>query len=240
MNNPVLSHQSIVLVDDDRNILTSVSIALEAEGYRVETYTDGASALEGLLAKAPNLAIFDIKMPRMDGMELLRRLRQKSDLPVIFLTSKDDEIDELFGLKMGADDFITKPFSQRLLVERVRAVLRRAAARNEPVKPGAEPPTSLKRGHLLMDQERHTCTWKGASVTLTVTEFLILQALAQRPGVVKSRDALMDAAYSDQVYVDDRTIDSHIKRLRKKFKQVDDSFGMIETLYGVGYRFREA
>ncbi|MBK8456171.1 MAG: response regulator transcription factor [Phyllobacteriaceae bacterium] len=230
---------TIALVDDDRNILTSVSIALEAEGYRVETYTDGASALEGLAARPPNLAVLDIKMPRMDGMELLRRLRQKTDLPVIFLTSKDDEIDELFGLKMGADDFIKKPFSQRLLVERVRAVLRRAAAKENGAKPGAPQAKMLERGQLLMDQERHACTWKGEPVTLTVTEFLILQALAQRPGVVKSRDALMDAAYDEQVYVDDRTIDSHIKRLRKKFKAVDDDFDMIETLYGVGYRFRE-
>lgn len=232
--------QTIALVDDDRNILTSVSIALESEGYRVETYTDGASALDGLMARPPNLAIFDIKMPRMDGMELLRRLRQKSDLPVIFLTSKDDEIDELFGLKMGADDFITKPFSQRLLVERVKAVLRRVAARDGTAKPTGQQAKSLERGQLVMDQERHTCTWKGEPVTLTVTEFLILHSLAQRPGVVKSRDALMDAAYDEQVYVDDRTIDSHIKRLRKKFKVVDDSFEMIETLYGVGYRFREA
>ncbi len=232
--------QTIALVDDDRNILTSVSIALESEGYRVETYTDGASALDGLTARPPNLAIFDIKMPRMDGMELLRRLRQKSDLPVIFLTSKDDEIDELFGLKMGADDFITKPFSQRLLVERVKAVLRRVAAREGAAKNPGQPTKSLQRGQLEMDQERHTCTWKGEPVTLTVTEFLILHSLAQRPGVVKSRDALMDAAYDEQVYVDDRTIDSHIKRLRKKFKVVDDDFEMIETLYGVGYRFREA
>ncbi|KAB2681669.1 MULTISPECIES: response regulator transcription factor [Brucella/Ochrobactrum group] len=232
--------QTIALVDDDRNILTSVSIALESEGYRVETYTDGASALDGLMTRPPNLAIFDIKMPRMDGMELLRRLRQKSDLPVIFLTSKDDEIDELFGLKMGADDFITKPFSQRLLVERVKAVLRRVAARDGTAKPTGQQAKSLERGQLVMDQERHTCTWKGEPVTLTVTEFLILHSLAQRPGVVKSRDALMDAAYDEQVYVDDRTIDSHIKRLRKKFKAVDDDFEMIETLYGVGYRFREA
>jgi len=237
---------TIALVDDDRNILTSVSIALEAEGYKVETYTDGASALDGLLQRPPQLAIFDIKMPRMDGMELLRRLRQKSDLPVIFLTSKDEEIDELFGLKMGADDFITKPFSQRLLVERVKAVLRRVAAREAAAngvtpasKPGAVQTKSLERGQLVMDQERHTCTWKGLPVTLTVTEFLILHALALRPGVVKSRDALMDAAYDEQVYVDDRTIDSHIKRLRKKFKMADDDFDMIETLYGVGYRFRE-
>ncbi|MDH4440539.1 MAG: response regulator transcription factor [Rhizobium sp.] len=240
--------QTIALVDDDRNILTSVSIALEAEGYKVETYTDGASALDGLLARPPHLAIFDIKMPRMDGMELLRRLRQKSDIPVIFLTSKDEEIDELFGLKMGADDFITKPFSQRLLVERVKAILRRAASRENlaatggsAAKPGSEQQArTLERGQLVMDQERHTCTWKGDPVTLTVTEFLILQSLAQRPGVVKSRDALMDAAYDEQVYVDDRTIDSHIKRLRKKFKMVDTDFDMIETLYGVGYRFREA
>lgn len=231
---------TIALVDDDRNILTSVSIALETEGYKVETYTDGASALDGLSTKRPDLAVFDIKMPRMDGMELLRRLRQKSDLPVIFLTSKDDEIDELFGLKMGADDFITKPFSQRLLVERVKAVLRRSAARSEGVvREGAAKTSTLERGHLTMDQERHTSQWKGRSVTLTVTEFLILFALAQRPGVVKSRDSLMDAAYDDQVYVDDRTIDSHIKRLRKKFKQTDDDFDMIETLYGVGYRFKE-
>ncbi len=230
---------TIALVDDDRNILTSVSIALENEGYRVQTYTDGASALEGLKQTPPDLAIFDIKMPRMDGMELLRRLRQKSDLPVIFLTSKDEEIDELFGLKMGADDFIRKPFSQRLLVERVKAVLRRAGSR-EPTAIKEGDARVLERGLLVMDPERHTCTWKGLQVTLTVTEFLILQALATRPGVVKSRNALMDAAYDDQVYVDDRTIDSHIKRLRKKFKSVDDDFEMIETLYGVGYRFKEA
>ena len=238
---------TIALVDDDRNILTSVSIALEAEGYRIQTYTDGASALDGLRQSPPDLAIFDIKMPRMDGMELLRRLRQKSDMPVIFLTSKDEEIDELFGLKMGADDFITKPFSQRLLVERVKAVLRRASSREAAAagvapsaKPGDVQARSLERGQLSMDQERHTCTWKGEPVTLTVTEFLILHALAQRPGVVKSRDSLMDAAYDEQVYVDDRTIDSHIKRLRKKFKMVDSDFDMIETLYGVGYRFRES
>lgn len=233
----------IALVDDDRNILTSVSLTLEAEGYTVSTYTDGASGLEGLTADTPDLAILDIKMPRMDGMELLRRLRQKTDIPVIFLTSKDEEIDELFGLKMGADDFITKPFSQRLLVERVKAILRRAAPKDPSAPAGsadATPSKSLiERGALVMDEERHTCTWRGKNVTLTVTEFLILQSLAVRPGVVKSRNALMDAAYDDQVYVDDRTIDSHIKRLRKKFKVTDDDFEMIETLYGVGYRFKE-
>src|ERR1700720_3187655 len=232
------SMPTIALGDDDRNILTSVSLSLEAEGYRIQTYTDGASALEGLKANPPDMAIFDIKMPRMDGMELLRRLRQKSDLPVIFLTSKDEEIDELFGLKMGADDFIRKPFSQRLLVERVKAVLRRASPKDATAPKEADTKV-LERGLLRMDPERHTCTWKNEAVTLTVTEFLILQALASRPGVVKSRNALMDAAYDDQVYVDDRTIDSHIKRLRKKFKGTDDSFDMIETLYGVGYQFKE-
>ncbi len=230
---------TIALVDDDRNILTSVSIALEAEGYRVMTYSDGASALDGFKTSPPDVAVLDIKMPRMDGMEMLRRLRQKSDMPVIFLTSKDEEIDELFGLKMGADDFIRKPFSQRLLVERVKAVLRRSTAK-DPTNPKEADAKVLERGLLRMDPERHICTWKSEAVTLTVTEFLILRALASRPGVVKSRNALMDAAYDDQVYVDDRTIDSHIKRLRKKFKSVDDAFDMIETLYGVGYRFKEA
>ena len=229
---------TIALVDDDRNILTSVGMALENEGYSVQKYSDGAAALQGLQDNLPDMAIFDIKMPRMDGMELLRRIRQKSDLPVIFLTSKDEEIDELFGLKMGADDFIKKPFSQRLLVERVKAVMRRIVNR----EPGAAPTEAAKvieRGKLAMDPDRHSCTWDGKPVTLTVTEFLILQSLAQRPGIVKSRDALMDAAYDDQVYVDDRTIDSHIKRLRKKFNAVDEAFDGIETLYGVGYRLKE-
>jgi two-component system, OmpR family, response regulator ChvI len=230
---------SIALVDDDRNILTSLRVALEAEGYKIRTYNDGASALEGLTETPADLAILDIKMPRMDGMELLRRLRQQTDMPVIFVTSKDEEIDQLFGLKMGADDYISKPYSPRLLVERVKTILRRSGK----IEPGGPAPTQaaiLERGKLKMDPERHTCHWDSKSVTLTVTEFLILQALAQRPGVVKSRDALMDAAYDDQVYVDDRTIDSHIKRLRKKFKEVDDDFDVIETLYGVGYRFKEA
>jgi two-component system, OmpR family, response regulator ChvI len=229
---------TIALVDDDRNIVTSLRMLLETEGYKIQAYTDGASALDGLTADPPDMAILDIKMPRMDGMELLRRLRQRTEMPVIFLTSKEDEIDELFGLKMGADDFIRKPFSQRLLVERVKAVLRRFAPKDQSA-PRESDAKALERGQLRMDPERHTCTWNGEPVTLTVTEFLILQALAQRPGVVKSRNALMDAAYDDQVYVDDRTIDSHIKRLRKKFKAVDSDFEMIETLYGVGYRFKE-
>jgi two-component system, OmpR family, response regulator ChvI len=232
---------TIALVDDERSITTTLRMALEQEGYKVRVYNDGASALEALTEDPPDLAILDIKMPRMDGMELLRRLRQQTQLPVIFLTSKDEEIDELFGLKMGADDYIAKPFSQRLVVERVKAVLRRFA----PAKEGAAGAPAvaaqiLERGKLRLDPERHMCHWDGKNVTLTVTEFLILQALALRPGVVKSRDALMDAAYDDQVYVDDRTIDSHIKRLRKKFKVADDDFDVIETLYGVGYRFKEA
>jgi two-component system response regulator ChvI len=230
---------TIALVDDDRNILTSVSIALETEGYRITTYTDGSSALDGFNSNLPDLAILDIKMPRMDGMETLRRLREKSDLPVIFLTSKDEEFDELFGLKMGADDFVRKPFSQRLLVERVKSVLRRRGGEQGTVRKETEAAKVLERGQLRIDPERHMCTWKNEPVTLTVTEFLIVQALAVRPGVVKSRNALMDAAYDDQIYVDDRTIDSHVKRVRKKFKQVDDSFDMIDTLYGVGYRFKE-
>ena len=230
---------TIALVDDDRNILTSVSIALESKGYRINTYTDGVSALDGFRTKPPDLAVLDIKMPRMDGMETLRRLRQKSDLPVIFLTSKEEEIDELFGLKMGADDFIRKPFSHRLLVERVKVLLRRAMPKDG--VPAREPDSddALERGQLRIDPERHTCTWKNEPVILTVTEFLILQALASRPGVVKSRNALMDVAYGEEGYVDDRTIDSHIKRLRKKFRARDVDFDMVETLYGIGYRFKE-
>jgi two-component system response regulator ChvI len=228
----------IALVDDDHNILTSVSMALEAEGYRIMTYSDGASALKGFKTSPPDLAILDMKMPGMDGMELLRRLRQDSDMPVIFLTSKDEEIDELFALKIGADDFIRKPFSRRLLVERIKVLLRRTTPKDSHnVK---EPPTNvIERGQLLVNPERHTCMWMGKPVALTVTEFLILQSLASRPGVVKSRNALMDAAYDDDIHVDDRTIDSHIKRMRCKFKTVDDAFDMIDTLYGVGYRFRE-
>src|ERR1700692_856717 len=184
---------TIALVDDDRNILTSVSIALEAEGYRIMTYTDGVSAFDGFKTSPPDLAILDIKMPRMDGMEMLRRLREKSDMPVIFLSSKEDEIDELFGLKMGAEDFIRKPFSQRILIERVRAVLRRHMRKDTPAKEVQAKP--IERGVLRMDPERHSCTWKNEPVTLTVTEFRILQALVSRPGVVRSRNALMGVAY---------------------------------------------
>src|SRR5438067_6974346 len=230
---------NIAMVDDDKHILDSVSMLLEQEGYHVRTFTDGAAALTALTTTPPDLAILDIKMPRMDGLELLRRLRQANpDLPVIFLTSKDEEIDELTGLNAGADDYIRKPFSHRLLLERVKAVLRR----REKNTPGTAEPRHevMVRGNLVLDPQRHECTWDGKPVRLTVTEFLILQSLAQRPGFVKSRDNLMDSAYDDQVYVDDRTIDSHIKRLRKKFKVVDDEFDSIETLYGVGYRYKES
>lgn len=233
---------SIALVDDDRNILTSVSIALQSEGFTVRVYSDGETALKALIDNPPDLAVLDIKMPRMDGMELLRRLREKSAVPTIFLTSKDDELDEALGLAMGADDYITKPFSQRLLIARIRAILRRTEERARPEPESAAdspPPERIVRGRLEMDPARHRVKWRGADVTLTVTEFLILEALAQRPGFVKSRDQLMDAAYQDDVYVDDRTIDSHIKRLRRKFRQVDGEFKAIETLYGVGYRFAE-
>lgn len=230
----------IALVDDDRNILTSVAMTLETEGFDVETYTDGQSALDAFARSMPDLAILDIKMPRMDGMDLLQRLRQKSLLPVIFLTSKDDEIDEILGLRMGADDYVTKPFSQRLLLERIRSLLRRKDA-NEGKLVGDESEDTkvIVRGELSIDPLRHSVTWKGLNVTLTVTEFLLLQALAQRPGFVKTRDQLMDVAYDEQIYVDDRTIDSHIKRLRKKMRSVDNSFSAIETLYGIGYRYNE-
>ncbi len=228
---------TIALVDDDRNILTSVSIALEAEGFNVRCYSDGAEALRGLSAQPVDLAILDIKMPRMDGMELLTQLRKQTAMPVIFLTSKDDEVDELLGLRMGADDYIKKPFSQRLLVERIRTLLRRGELARG--KPQGETEPMIQRGDLLLDPARHLCTWRSLPVELTVTEFLILQSLATRPGHVKSRDQLMDAAYGEHIYVDDRTIDSHIKRLRKKFKVVDDEFQQIETLYGVGYRYRD-
>ncbi len=228
---------NIVLVDDDQNILTSVSMAFEAEGHQVKTYEDGAAALAAIEAGPPDLVVSDIKMPTMDGMELLRRIRQQSDLPLIFLTSKDEEIDEVLGLTMGADDYVKKPFSQRLLLERVKAVLRRRNAAAVPTK--EEEKQIVRRGDLVLDPMRHSCVWREQAVTLTVTEFLILEALAQRPGFVKTRDALMDAAYDDQIYVDDRTIDSHIKRIRKKFRVVDKEFDAIETLYGVGYKYKE-
>ena len=233
----------IALVDDDRNILTTVSIALKSEGFVTRLYSDGETALKALLENPPDLAVFDIKMPKMDGLELLARVREHSALPVIFLTSKDDEADEELGLEQGADDYIAKPFSLRLLVARIRAILRRA----EPLREGAggndTPPAPtgpmIRQGRLFMDPARHTVTWDGRNVSLTVTEFLILEALAIRPGVIKSRNQLMDAAYPDDVFVDDRTVDSHIKRMRRKFRMVDPQFGAIDTLYGAGYSFTD-
>lgn len=236
--------QTIALVDDDRNILTSVQMALEQEGFQVRTFTDGESALQGLNARPVDLAVLDVKMPRMDGMELLQRLRQRSAMPVIFLTSKDDEQDEAEGLAMGADDYIAKPFSQRLLVARIRAILRRsatasAATGDDSGEAEALPGPIMVRGRLAIDPARHRVEWGGKPVSLTVTEFLILEALAQRPGIIKSRNQLMDAAYPDDVFVDDRTVDSHIKRLRRKFRAVDPEFAAVETLYGAGYSYTD-
>lgn len=251
---------SVVLVDDERNILTSLRMAFEAEGFRVRTYSDGLSAFEALTEEPADLGIFDIKMPRMDGLELLRRLRLVSDMPVMFLTSKDEEIDELFGLKMGADDYVAKPFSQRLVIERAKMILSRNQARHQEPIPWwtrltsywsikrerarrgttAEEFQIVRRGRLKLAPGSCEVYWNEMRVELTLTEFLILQCLASRPGVVKTRDALMDAAFDDQVYVDDRTIDSAVKRIRKKFKAIDEDFDTIETLYGVGYRFKES
>jgi len=229
--------QNIALVDDDRNILTSVSMALEAEGFNVKTYNDGEEGLKGIQSATPDLVVLDIKMPRMDGMEVLSKLREESAIPVIFLTSKDDEVDEVIGLRMGADDYITKPFSQRLLIERIRALLRRQELQN--TKKETKDEDIVERGDLALDDSRHLCTWKRQPVNLTVTEYLLLKALAQRPGHVKNRDQLIDLAYGENIYVDDRTIDSHIKRVRKKFRKIDPEFNQIETLYGVGYRYKE-
>ena len=229
----------IALVDDDRNILTSVKMTLEGEGFEIDTYSDGQSALEAFYRKQPDIVVLDIKMPRMDGMDLLQKMRPKISSPVIFLTSKDDEIDEVLGLSMGADDYIKKPFSQRLLVARIRALLRRQAQFSDSLVVGEKGRHLLERGALTMDPMRHAVTWKDSEISLTVTEFVLLQALAQRPGFVKSRDQLMDVAYDDQIYVDDRTIDSHIKSLRKKMRAVDSQFSCIETLYGIGYRYSD-
>lgn len=231
----------IALVDDDRNILASVSMLLESEGYSVLTYSDGEAGLKGLLEQPPDLAVLDIKMPRMDGMEVLTRLREQSRLPVIFLTSKDDEVDEVIGLRMGADDYIKKPFSQRLLLERIKALLRRKQTAEGTLAAADKPEGDevIVRGHLELDDRRHLCRWRGTGLDLTVTEYLLLKALALHPGHVRSRDQLIDLAYGENIYVDDRTVDSHIKRLRKKFKSVDARFNQIETLYGIGYRYKD-
>lgn len=227
----------IVLVDDDKNIVASVSIALESEGWDVTSYHDGEAGLAGILKQNPDLVVLDIKMPRMDGIEVLQKLREKSDIPVIFLTSKDDEVDEIVGLKMGADDYIIKPFSQRLLITRIQTLLRRQHHRQPANQTGGD--GVVHYGDLMLDKNRYLCAWQGQPLDLTVTEFLLLQTLAARPGHVKSREQLIEAAYGSQIYVDERTIDSHIKRIRKKFKKIDDSFDNVETLYGIGYKYKE-
>lgn len=227
----------ICLIDDDQNILASLSLALKSEKFEVETYSDGIAGLEALKDNNFDIAILDIKMPRLDGLEVLQKLRNSSDIPVIFLTSKDDEIDQLLGLKMGADDYITKPFSQKLLIERVKVILKRASFSNKENQVNND--SLIERGNLLLNMDRHECHWKEERIKLTVTEFLLLESLVNRPGYVKNRDQLMSAAYSDDLYVDDRTIDSHIKRIRRKFKAIDKDFNSIETLYGVGYRFNQ-
>ncbi|MFL2815990.1 MAG: response regulator transcription factor [Alphaproteobacteria bacterium] len=227
----------ICLIDDDQNILASLSLALKSEKFDVETYSDGIAGLEALKDNNFDIAILDIKMPRLDGLEVLQKLRNSSDIPVIFLTSKDDEIDQLLGLKMGADDYITKPFSQKLLIERVKVILKRASFSNKESQVNND--SLIERGNLLLNMDRHECHWKEERIKLTVTEFLLLESLVNRPGYVKNRDQLMSAAYSDDLYVDDRTIDSHIKRIRRKFKAIDKDFNSIETLYGVGYRFNQ-
>lgn len=227
----------IALVDDDQNILASVSMALEAEGFKITTYSNGQAALAGLQKNVPDLAVFDVKMPEMDGLELLQKFREFHDTPVIFLTSVDDEVDQILGLRLGADDYITKPFSQRLLIERIKVLLRRVDAGKSNDKNQKTKKTVI--GDLTMDDDRHLCAWRGQPVNLTVTEYLLVKTLVSRPGMVKTRDQLIDDAYGENIYVDDRTIDSHIKRVRKKFKKLDSDFDHIETLYGVGYRYRE-
>ena len=233
-----MSH-TIALVDDDHNLLTSLSIALKDDGFLVQTYANGDAVLRSMTASPVDLAVLDIKMPRMDGVELLKRLRQTSSLPVIFLTSKDEEIDELLCLKMGADDYIRKPFSLRLLIERIHTVLRRTDLANSVEYADDEVEPKIVHGDLELDPARHECSWQGEGFTLTVTEFLILKCLSSRPGYVRSRNQLMDAAYDDNINVTDRNIDCHIKRIRKKIKAIDKNFTHIETLYGIGYRYND-
>ena len=227
--------QTIALIDDDRNILTSISMALEKEGFKVQTYIDGETALVGLSRTPPDLAVIDIKMPRMDGEELLKRLRKKTSLPVIFLTSKDEEIDELLGLKLGADDFVKKSggFSIKVLIERIKVQLRKKNLGQEENK------NVISHGKLRLDPAQLECEWDGKQLPdkLTTTEFLIVKELAKRPGIIKERAQLMDIAYKENSEIEDRTIDSHVKRIRKKFKKIDQNFSAIETRYGSGYRW---
>ena len=235
---------TIALVDDEQSILTSVSLALEAEGYSVDTYKNGLEALQALESKDYDLGLFDIKMPKMDGNELLTKVRTSKnidlrDLPIIFLTSKDQEQDEIIGLRMGASGYIRKPFSQKLLNERIRTVLRIHTNRKENISKNQETKSNIKKGNLELDELKQLCFWKNQVIELTVAEFSLIKSLAQYPGVVKDRNQLMDAMYGDTIYVDDRTIDSHIKRLRKKFKSYDPNFDQIRTRYGSGYSWRE-
>ena len=230
----------IVLVDDDRSHTMSLSMMLEAEGFEVECHLDGLAAWKALSKSLPDILVLDVKLPGLDGMDVLQRLRYVSNIPVMFCTSKEDEIDEVLGLRMGADDYVKKPSSPRVLLERIRALLRRWEVLGGDQASEADDTTIMVRGPLSMDPMRHGVIWRGMAVSLTVTEFALLKALAVRPGFVKSRDQLMNVAYDDQVYVDDRTIDSHIKRLRKKMRRVDGDFDAIETLYGIGYRYNEA
>lgn len=231
--------KKIALVDDDRNIVTSVKLALENDDFEVLTFHDGEEGYKGIIDSLPDLAVLDVKMPRMDGIELLQKLRETTNLPVIFLTSKDDEVDQALGLRMGADDYVTKPFSQRLLLERIRAVLRRYATTKDGNGANGKSDNMLLRGQLSLDDDRHICKWRGEPINLTVTEYLLIKSLAEAPGHVKTRDHLISKAYGESIYVDDRTIDTHIKRIRRKFREIDDNFDAIETLYGVGYRYKE-
>ena len=231
---------TVFLIDDDKNILTSVSILLETEGFKVKTFSDGESGLKGILENNPDIAVVDIKMPRLNGIELLKKLRKKSNLPVIFLTSKDTEIDELLGLKVGADDYITKPFSQKILIERIRILIKRYELKNSKKNEEVDEKNSLKKGDIFLDTEKYMCKWKNKVVDLTVTEFLLIKSLVDNLGVVKSRDQLIISAFGEnKENIDDRSIDHHFKRIRKKFKKLDKSFNSIVTVYGGGYKFSE-
>jgi len=231
---------NIFLIDDDKNILTSVSMLLESEGYKVKTFSDGESGLKAILENHPDIAVVDIKMPRLDGIELLKKLRKTSDMPIIFLTSKDTEIDELLGLKIGADDYITKPFSQRILIERIRILIKRDELKNIKKKNKIDDKNSLRTGNIFLDTEKYMCKWKNKTVNLTVTEFLLIKSLVKNTGVVKSRDQLILSAFGeDKENIDDRAIDHHFKRIRKKFKNADNNFNSIVTIYGGGYKFSE-
>ena len=228
------SGRLIAVVEDEETIREATCFALAREGYRFETYADGATAWDAFSRALPDLVVLDIGLPRMDGLEICRRLRAKSDtLPVIFVTSREEEFDRVLGLEIGADDYLCKPFSMRELMARIKVLLRRAALVGTT---GRGDDDVVAFGDLTLDGLRFTATWKGHSIALTVTEFLLLQALARRPGVVKTREQLMDAAYPDRVSVSDRTIDSHIKRIRRKIQQTDPAFDAIEGVYGAGYR----